>query len=116
MAMSEPLHIFVSHIHQDDAFARDLVTALLDQNNHAEALPLFERATQLDPDSFSAWFNLGYTLAQTKGSATEQLAAYERAIALLPTDAAAWTNTAIVLRRLGRLAQAEAAEARAMGA
>ena len=30
------------------------------RSKHAEALPLFERATQLAPNSFDAWFNLGY--------------------------------------------------------
>ncbi len=34
--------------------------------SHAEALPLFEHATQLAPQSFSAWFNLGYTLVDLK--------------------------------------------------
>jgi tetratricopeptide (TPR) repeat protein len=97
--------------------AAELVTrgkVLLDQEKHAEALPLFEVATRLDPDSFSAWFNLGYTLAQTKGSGTEQLAAYERAIALSPTDAAAWTNTGAVLADLKRYAEALEADERAI--
>ena len=41
----------------------DLLTrgkALMAQKQYAEALPLFERATQLAPGSFDAWANLGY--------------------------------------------------------
>ena len=44
----------------------DLLTrgkALMAQKQYAEALPLFERATQLAPGSFDAWANLGYMLA-----------------------------------------------------
>ena len=36
------------------------------QEKHAEALRFFQRATQLDPNSFDAWFNLGYTLGELK--------------------------------------------------
>ena len=46
----------------------DLLTrgkALNAQKQYAEALPLFERATQLAPDSFEAWANLGYALASS---------------------------------------------------
>jgi tetratricopeptide (TPR) repeat protein len=85
--------------------AADLVTrgkALQDQDRHAEALLLFERATQLDPNSFDAWFNLGYALTFTKGSATEQLAAYEQAIALSPNNATAWNNMGVTLAALKR--------------
>ena len=97
--------------------AADLVArgkVLQDQEKHAEALSLFEEATQLDPNSFRAWFNLGYTLAQTRGSATKQLAAYERAVALSPTNPAAWTNMGAVLADLKHYAEALAADERAI--
>ena len=88
---------------QPTVSATDLVArgkALLDQERYADALPLFEVATQLDPESFDAWFNLGYTLAQTNGPAMKRLAAYEHAIVLSPTHAAAWTNAGAVLTDL----------------
>ena len=44
----------------DDLITRGI--ALRGQGKHAEALPLFERATQLDPNSYLAWFNVGYSL------------------------------------------------------
>ena len=50
--------------------ATDSVTrgkALQTQGKHAEALLLFQRATQLDPRSFDAWVNLGSTLDNLKG-------------------------------------------------
>ena len=43
----------------------------------------------------------------------EALAAYDRALALDPNDADAWNNKGIVLRALGRTAEAEAAAKRA---
>jgi Flp pilus assembly protein TadD len=43
----------------------------------------------------------------------EALAAFDCALALDPTNALAWSNKAITLRRIGRNAEAEAAERRA---
>ena len=60
------------------------------QEKHAEALRFFQRATQLDPNSFDAWFNLGYTLGELKRYA-EALLADERATALDPNYAAPGT-------------------------
>ena len=97
--------------------AADLVMrgkALQSQDKHAEALPLFERATQLDPTSFDAWISLGYTMDKMKRPATEQLAAYECAIALSPNDAMAWTNKACILDDLQRFEEALAAHERAI--
>jgi tetratricopeptide (TPR) repeat protein len=82
----------------------DLITqgrALNSQNKHDEALPFFQVATQLDPNSFDAWFNLGYALGELKRWA-EALPATERAATLNPNSATAWTNkgaTLIVLKR-----------------
>ncbi len=56
--------------------ASDLITrgtALREQGKHVEALALFERAIQLDPNSYSAWFNVGYSL--------NELGRYEQALA-----------------------------------
>jgi tetratricopeptide (TPR) repeat protein len=40
--------------------------ALAAHHKYAEAVPLFERATQLAPRSIDAWANLGRVYAQTK--------------------------------------------------
>jgi tetratricopeptide (TPR) repeat protein len=75
--------------------------ALQAQDRHVEALPFFERAALLDPDSFDAWFNLGYTLSQLKRKA-DALPAYERATTLDPSSGVAWSNKGSVLIYLQR--------------
>ncbi len=97
--------------------ASDLVSrgkALQAQGKHAEALPLFQRATQLDPRSFDAWSNLGYTLYNVKRPAQEQLDAFECATTLDPNNAIAWHNKGGALDTLGRRDEALAAYDRAL--
>src|SRR5579872_1511198 len=50
--------------------------ALVQQQNYAAAIPLLERATQLAPDSFDAWSNLGFALVQEQRPA-DGVAAYD---------------------------------------
>jgi hypothetical protein len=48
--------------------AADLVmrgNGLTAQGRYRDAIPLFERATQLEPDNFGAWVNLGYAHLST---------------------------------------------------
>ena len=95
----------------------DLLTrgkALNGQKKYAEAQPLFERATVLNPNSFSAWMNVGYTLRQratwenslSDGERAKAwqgaLVAYERAIALDDKQANAWTGKGLALIGLKR--------------
>jgi tetratricopeptide (TPR) repeat protein len=64
--------------------AADLVTrgkALRDPDQRADALLLFERATQLDPNSFDAWMTTVVMLTRL-GRASEAEAAFARAKAL----------------------------------
>jgi tetratricopeptide (TPR) repeat protein len=79
--------------------------ALSSQTKHAEAFPLFQRASQLAPSSFDAWFNLGFTLSSL-GRYQEALAATEEAIAIDPSDTFAWANKAGILINLGRYQEA----------
>jgi tetratricopeptide (TPR) repeat protein len=93
----------------------DLLTqgkALQAQKKHTEALPFFQRATQLDPNSFSAWFNLGYTLYELERYA-EALPAYEHASRLDPNNSDAWGNMSGVLNHLTRYEEGLATSARA---
>jgi tetratricopeptide (TPR) repeat protein len=86
----------------------DLLTqgkALSSQEKDAEALPFFQLATQLNPNSFDAWFNLAYTLG-VLGRSLESLAASEKALALDPNDASSWGNMGNALFQLGRHAEA----------
>jgi tetratricopeptide (TPR) repeat protein len=101
---------------QPSESAADLLTrgkALQAQGKHAEALPLFQRATQLEPRSYDAWFNVGFTLYNPKRSPKEQFDAYEHATALDPNDATAWSNKGNALNGLKRYAEALAAHVRA---
>ncbi|HEX5548260.1 MAG TPA: toll/interleukin-1 receptor domain-containing protein [Ktedonobacterales bacterium] len=89
----------------------DLITrgkALREQGKHAEALALFERATQLDPNSYLAWHNVGYSLDDVQRY-EQALVAYDRAIDLNRNDAAVWYNKGITLYNLQRYGDALAA-------
>lgn len=96
--------------------AEDLLTrgkALQAQGKHAEALALFERAVQLAPSSFDAWFNRAYALDDL-GDYEGAVAAWDRALRLDPNRAAAWSNMGIALLVLGRREEALAAYSRAL--
>ncbi len=89
----------------------DLITrgkALQQQGKHVEALTLFERATQLDPNSDDAWFNVGYSL-DALGRYEQALAACDRALSLNRSDAVVWNNKGKALLDLQRYGEALAA-------
>jgi tetratricopeptide (TPR) repeat protein len=96
--------------------AEDLVTrgrAMRAQGKHAEAPPLFERATELDQRSFDAWFNLGLSHTEA-GHHGPDLEAYGRALALDPNDMVVWNNKGNTLYGLKRYEEALAAYDRAL--
>jgi protein O-GlcNAc transferase len=90
------------------ASAEDLIAqgkALAAQQQYPAALPYFERATQLAPCSFTAWFHLGFTrnhLNEWQGGYD----AYERAVTLDPGFLTAWENKGDSLSALGRYREA----------
>ncbi len=98
------------------ASAEDLIAqgkALAAQQQYSAALPYFERATQLAPRSFTAWFHLGFTrnhLNEWQGGYD----AYEHAVALDPNAAIAWNNLGNALDGLARYDEALAAYERAV--
>ncbi|HEX8732929.1 MAG TPA: toll/interleukin-1 receptor domain-containing protein [Ktedonobacterales bacterium] len=79
--------------------------ALTAQQRYAEAVPLFERASQLAPTSFDAWANLGFLYGEVNRW-PESLAACERAIALDQRSAASWNNKGRALFSLQRYPEA----------
>src|SRR5579859_1598069 len=95
----------------DDLIARG--KALTAQKDYAAAIPLFERATRLAPNDFSAWFNLAYTL-DVAARYDEALVAWDRALGINPNDAAAWINKGSALSNLQRYEEALAAYDRAL--
>ena len=95
----------------DDLLARG--KALIGQKKYAEALPLFERASQLAPGSFEAWANLGYILNDL-GRWQEALAACDRSLALDSSSGAEWTRKSFALIGLKRYDEALVACDRAL--
>lgn len=94
----------------------DLLTrgrALAAQKKFAEALPLFERAAQLAPDSIDAWVNLCYILGELKRW-QDALTACNRALALDDEEAWIWGIKGLVLRKQGHTDEAIAAYDRAL--
>jgi tetratricopeptide (TPR) repeat protein len=94
----------------------DLVTrgrALIAQNKFAEALALFERATQLAPNSFETWGNLGHVLAELRDW-EQALDACDKALKLNDKQAWVWNNMGWALTGLGRYEDALAACERAL--
>ena len=67
----------------------------------AEAVPHFEEALKLKPDSPSAYFNYGTALAAA-GRRDDAVAQYQRALQLRPDYAIAHNNLGTVLLQLGR--------------
>jgi tetratricopeptide (TPR) repeat protein len=93
------------------ASAEDLIAqgkALAAQQQYSAALLYFERATQLAPRSFTAWFHLGFTrnhLNEWQGGYD----AYEQAVALDPHYVDAAVQRARTLGRLRRFKEWRAA-------
>jgi len=74
---------------------------LADQERYAEALPLFELATQLDAQSATGWHCLGSTLDELS-RCEEAAVAYDRALALDPDDAFTWFDKGNALSNCDR--------------
>jgi tetratricopeptide (TPR) repeat protein len=94
----------------------DLITrgkALQGQGKHAEALALFERAAQLDPNSYDAWFNVGYSLKQLRRF-EQAIVADDRAISLNYSNAVSWYNKGEALCSLQRYSEALSAYEQAL--
>lgn len=80
--------------------------------SYGQAVDLYYRAVNLDPNLFEAWLNLGNSLYIT-GRYQESLAAYDSAIKLQPGNANAWNGEGSALMALGRVNEANAAFERA---
>jgi tetratricopeptide (TPR) repeat protein len=90
--------------------------AMLSQGRHRETLPSFQRITQLEPHSFYAWANLGYTLQQLNRLG-DSVTAYDRALSISPDNAmasVAWNNKGNALDDLDHPDEALAAYDRAL--
>jgi tetratricopeptide (TPR) repeat protein len=70
-----------------------------------DALQIFERLLEINPEIPEAWNNKGVALHRL-GRAEEALACYERSLTLDPENMDAMRNKGFVLRYLGRLEEA----------
>jgi tetratricopeptide (TPR) repeat protein len=88
--------------------ARDLFlagTQLARDNRHREALRHLERATELDPENFSAWFVRG-TSHIALGQYGFAVMCYGACVSLRPDSAPAWLNRGLALAGLRHHAHA----------
>lgn len=79
--------------------------ALIAQRRYADAIRVFERATQLNPARFDAWVNLGHVYGEL-GRWQDSLIACDQALALDLNNARAWNNKGGALIRLGHSQEA----------
>jgi Flp pilus assembly protein TadD len=74
---------------------------LMNQKQFAEAIPVWRKAIEKDPDNGRAHRNLAYSLAQT-GQPVESLAELRKACDLSPDDPLAFADFALVLMQEGK--------------
>lgn len=72
---------------------------------HADALPCFERCTQLYSQIFTGWYHKGVALAAL-GERAQAIECYKRARRLDPTDSSSAFNLGIELFRSGAYPEA----------
>jgi tetratricopeptide (TPR) repeat protein len=89
------------------------LTYTMNPNKLQDALAVYERALQLDPQHSGSWLNKGLTLEEL-GRYTEALEARERALQLNPEHSETWHNKGAILVRLARHAEALEAYERAL--
>jgi tetratricopeptide (TPR) repeat protein len=75
------------------------------QGKIAEAVPLYEKAIELDPEYSDAYTNLGL-LHYESGRIREAVALYEKAVQITPKHSMAHTNLGVAYYDLGRRAEA----------
>lgn len=86
---------------------------LYNRHEHECSVRYCRRATELDPNYGSAWYNLAYSLKEL-GRYDEALAACDRALALGPNQAFYWNLRGYLLDALGRFQEQLAAADRAV--
>ena len=98
--------------HPEFAFGWKLLGGIL-QTQGKDALPAFQKVTELTPADPEAHYNLGVALKGT-GRFDEAAASYRKAIGLKPDYAEAHSNLGNALKDLGRLEESIASYRRAL--
>ena len=82
--------------------------ALFFESRYDDAIAAYDKAIQLDPDLYEAWFGKASSL-MVQQHYDDALDAYHRALELNPESVEAWFGRGTVLRKLQRLKEAIAA-------
>jgi len=77
-----------------------------------EAVALYRRCVEIDPDCFDAWHALGMGLMKN-GNLREAIGCGLKAVTLRPNDLLAWTSLSQMYVRDGNIPEAESAKANA---
>jgi len=77
-----------------------------------EAVALYRRCVQIDPDFFDGWHALGMALLKTD-AVKEAIGCGLKAVSLRPNDLLAWTGLSQMYVRDGNIPEAEAAKGNA---
>lgn len=77
-----------------------------------EAIILYRRCVELDPDFFDGWHALGMALLKS-GQVKEAIGCGLKAVTLKPNDLLAWTSLSQMYVRDGNIPEAEAAKGNA---
>uniref|UniRef100_A0ACD5GU11 Tetratricopeptide repeat protein n=1 Tax=Desertifilum tharense IPPAS B-1220 TaxID=1781255 RepID=A0ACD5GU11_9CYAN len=78
---------------------------LMKEGRHAEAIAIYQKATQQHPEVYEAWFGLGHSLSE-KEQYEDAINAYDRANKLNPNRFECWYNRGNTLGKLQRYQEA----------
>jgi tetratricopeptide (TPR) repeat protein len=79
--------------------------AYLQEDDNSNALKLYDKATEIDPDNAKAWYNKGY-VTNKLGDYDNAIQCYDKAIQLDITYVLPWINKGYVLYKLARYSEA----------
>lgn len=77
-----------------------------------EAIPLYRKSVELDPDFFDGWHALGMALMKS-GQIKEAIGCGLQSVTLKPNDLLAWTSLSQMYVKDGNIPEAEAAKGNA---
>lgn len=77
-----------------------LGNALYNEGRFEEAIANYDKALELNPDYYQAWYNHGYILDEV-GRQEEAIASYDKSIESKPDFQEAWHNRGLLLDNLG---------------
>ena len=88
------------------AFLNDSGIALTEANRPYEAIPLFRKALDMEPENPLLWLNLGIALQRT-GDYSEAIESFHRAIAIEGDLTEAWLSIGLIFYEIEELELAE---------